>query len=283
MRDGGAKPAAAPADLEESDPAAIGRSGWVVVDVWFPAATPRQDAEPGAEWREAGVELIDVEAVGETDWLAGWRASARPFGVGERFLLDPREPELAEPAGDEPPQAGDRFVLRLPARAAFGTGSHESTRLALELLERAGVAGRAVLDIGTGTGVLAFAALALGARTVAAYDLDPVAAFHARVNRRLNDSALPPGARLSLWAGGAGTLAPGARFDLLLVNVLPERILGELPFLAAATAPAGALIYSGLVAEREAEMTAAWAGCGMAVADRAVAGDWVALRLERSS
>ncbi len=262
--------------IEEVDPEAFGRSGWIEIDAWFPAGTPRETAEPGEAWREAGLELTAVEPVGETDWFAAWRAAARPFEVGRRFLLDPREPDPAA----EPASAAGRIALRLPARAAFGTGSHESTRLALELLETVEVAGRSVLDVGTGTGILAFAALALGARRASACDVDPVAAFHARDNRRLNGAALPAGAGFAVWAGGAGALAPGARFDLLLVNVLPERILPELPRLARATAPGGALIYSGLVAEREAELTAAWAACGLAVRSRAAAGDWVALHLE---
>jgi ribosomal protein L11 methyltransferase len=270
-----------PAVVEEADPAAFGRSGWIEIDAWFPADTSRETAEPGEAWREGGVELTAVEPVGETDWLAPWRAAAQPFEVGRRFLLDPREPDLPEPPDAAEPRSpsGDRIVLRLPARAAFGTGSHESTRLALELLETAEVAGRSVLDVGTGTGILAFAALALGARRAAACDVDPVAAFHARDNRRLNGAALPAAGRFAVWAGGAAALSPGARFDLLLVNVLPERILGELPRLAAATAPGGALVYSGLVAEREAELAAAWAACGLAVRGRATAGGWVALLL----
>lgn len=264
--------------VEEADPEAFGRSGWIEIDAWFPADTPRETAEPGEAWRAAGVELTAVEPIGETDWFAAWRAAAQPFEVGRRFLLDPREPDLPETA--EAPPSGGRIALRLPARAAFGTGSHESTRLALELLETVDPAGRSVLDVGTGTGILAFAALALGARRAAACDVDPVAAFHARDNRRLNGAALPAAARFAVWAGGAGALVPGARFDLLLVNVLPERILPELPRLARATAPGGALVYSGLIAERESELTEAWAASGMAVRGRAAAGEWVALHLE---
>jgi ribosomal protein L11 methyltransferase len=275
--------------------AAVGEGG-LTLDAYFAPGTPRDIAEPGAEWRAAGVELTAVDTLADEDWLAGWRAAAQPFEVGRRFLLDPREPE------EPPPAPGERLLLRLPARAAFGTGSHESTRLALELLEGSGVAGRSVLDVGTGTGVLALAALALGARSATACDVDPVAAIHAGENRRLNRAALAEGASrspagagptaaprlgpavrcLRLWAGGLAALAPGARFDLVLANVLPERILPELPRLAAAVAPGGSLLYSGLLAEREDEVAAAFAGRGLRPADRATAGEWVALKLERS-
>jgi ribosomal protein L11 methyltransferase len=137
-----------------------------------------------------------------------------------------------------------------------------------------------VLDVGTGTGVLAFAALALGARSAAACDVDPVAAIHAGENRRLNREVPGRADGLGIWAGGLAALAPGACFDLVLANVLPERILPELPRLAAAVAPGGALIYSGLLAEREDEVAAAFAACGLPPVDRATVGEWVALRLE---
>jgi ribosomal protein L11 methyltransferase len=254
--------------------AAVGEGG-LTLDAYFAPGTPRDIAEPGAEWRAAGVELTAVDTLADEDWLAGWRAAAQPFEVGRRFLLDPREPE------EPPPAPGERILLRLPARAAFGTGSHESTRLALELLETAPVAGRSVLDVGTGTGVLALAALALDARSAAGCDLDPVAAIHAGENRRLNGLGAG-GGRLDLWAGGLAALGSGARFDLVLANILPEHILPELPRLAAAVAPGGSLIYSGLLAEREDEVAAAFGGCGLRPADRAAAGEWVALKLERS-
>jgi len=252
------------------------RDDLIELDAWFPPGSPHEIAEPGAEWRAAGVEPIAVETLADEDWLAAWRAAARPFEAGRRFLLDPREPE------ERPPPPTDRILLRLPARAAFGTGSHESTRLALELLEAAPPVGRTVLDVGTGTGVLALAALALGARSATACDVDPVAAIHAVENRRLN-RVVPSGGRgLTVWAGGLVALAFRARFDLVLANVLPERILPELPRLTAAVDPGGALIYSGLLAERAGEITSVFAACGLAPRDRATAGEWVALRLERT-
>jgi ribosomal protein L11 methyltransferase len=158
------------------------------VEAWFPVDARPAEVGPG-------VELELEETVPDADWFATWRERAQPFPVGRSLFIDPREP------GEEPAAVpeGRRWLL-LPARAAFGTGSHESTSLALELLEDADLRDRRVLDVGTGTGVLAFAALLFGARFVAAFDVDPAAPFHARDNSALN------GLRPRLFAGRLAAL-----------------------------------------------------------------------------
>jgi ribosomal protein L11 methylase PrmA len=253
-----------------------------------------------------GIECLSEDEVAEIDWMARYRQLARPFPVGRTLLVDPGEPEegageagpatagqgversadqaAGPPAGQPtaPPElAGRRRLLRLPARTAFGTGSHESTALAVELLEESAVAGRAVLDVGTGTGILAFAALALGAARVVGFDADPAAAFQARANSRLNRL------RPLLFAGRPAALAPrpapGARFDLAVANVVPEQILPEIAGLLAALRPHGGLILSGLPAERAPEVLERLAASGWHEVERRQAGEWLALRLARTS
>nr|MDP9121361.1 50S ribosomal protein L11 methyltransferase [Acidobacteriota bacterium] len=191
-------------------------SGLLRIEAWFDGDA---SAPPplGEDWRARGVDTVFEETLAETDWLAGYRARALPFPVASSLYVDPREPDL-EPVAPPP----GRSLLRLPARSAFGTGSHESTSLALELLEAMPLAGLSVLDVGTGTGILAFAALKRGARRVVAFDVDPAAAFHARTNSALNglDPRLFTG-RLAALGGGC---APRPGFDLALVNVVPEQI-----------------------------------------------------------
>ncbi|HEY7215792.1 MAG TPA: 50S ribosomal protein L11 methyltransferase, partial [Thermoanaerobaculia bacterium] len=183
--------------------------GRLRLEAWFPLESPAAEVA-------AGVELAAEEIVPDADWFAAWREQARPFPVGRTFFVDPREP------GEEPAVVpSDRELLRLPARAAFGTGSHESTALALELLEDTDLEGRRALDVGTGTGVLAFAALLRGARSVVGFDVDAAAPFHARDNSGLN------GLRPLLFAGGLAALRQRPLFDLALVNVVPEEILPE--------------------------------------------------------
>lgn len=246
----------------ESAPATDGR---VRLTAYFPAdGNPEMETPPGAE-------LVADEPVPETDWLAVYREQARPFPVAKTLFVDPREPD--EPPAEVP--AG-RMLLRLPARAAFGTGSHESTSLALELLEAADVRRRRVLDVGTGTGILAFAALLFGARRAVAFDVDPAAPFHGRENRRLND--LHP----LFFAGRLAALAPRPGFDLALVNIVPEQILPEMGTLDRLLGPAGEAILSGILTERGGQVLARMQGLGYEEVDRRVAGDWIAFHVRRA-
>ncbi len=239
--------------------------GRLRLEAWFPLeAMPLQVG--------AGIELETEEIVPDADWFAVWREQARPFPVGRTFFVDPREP------GEDPVEVtACRRLLRLPARAAFGTGSHESTSLALELLEETEVRDRRVLDVGTGTGVLAFAALLLGARSVVGFDTDPTAPFHARDNSGLNDL------RPLLFVGSMVALRERPLFDLALINVVPEQILPEMPELVRRLRPEAEVILSGILAERGRQVLDRMGGLGFAERDRRAAGDWVAFRLARKA
>ena len=236
------------------------------------------DAPPEAIRRSletiAGVRVVDLSALPATDWNAAWRAAAQPIPVGDRFVVDPREPGDSSPA-IEP---GDRMLLRLPIRTAFGVGSHESTRLALELLERSHPAGKRVLDVGTGTGILGFAALRLGAASVVAFDLDPAAALLLPAYMTLNEL------RLLAYTGTLAALGPGAgAFDLALVNVLPHEIVGELPRLRELLAPGGRVVLSGLLGSEVAASLARLASLGLREVDRRTAAEWTGLALEAAA
>ncbi|MGH7336511.1 MAG: 50S ribosomal protein L11 methyltransferase [Myxococcota bacterium] len=212
------------------------------------------------------VALSRFEPVGDRDRAATWRRASGPIEVGERFVVDPREP--GEIDTELPPNG--RTLLRLPARTAFGTGSHASTRLAVELLEALDVAGRAVVDVGTGSGILAFAALALGARSVVALDLDLAAALLLPAYSKLN------GARPRALAGGLAALSGAARFDVALVNVVPAEIAPDLPRLAAILRPTAVAIFSGILAAEAPTALASLARHGFEARTERADGEWIA-------
>ena len=206
----------------------------------------------------------------EGDPLEAFRAASRPFPVGRRLWIDP-----GEPGGGSAPEG--RLLLRLPASRAFGTGGHESTRLALLALEDEVSGEERVLDAGTGSGVLALAAVALGARRAIGFDTDADAVFVARENARRHVF----GGRAAFYAGGLD--AESGRFAIVVANMLPDESLPLLSALAARVAPSGRLILSGIPAEREADVLAKARRRRLRLTARHRENDWSCLCLARAS
>ena len=220
--------------------------------------------------RTRGVRHALTTDIAEGDPLEAFRAASRAFAVGRRLWIDP-----GDPSESEPPRG--RIALRLPASRAFGTGEHASTRLALLALEEEELEGRAVLDVGTGSGVLALAAAALGARAAVGLDTDAEAVFVARENLDRH----PFGSKVRLYAGPLAA-ASGA-FDLVVANMLADEILPEMPRLQARAARSGRILLSGLTREREKDVLGKLRGRRWKLAGRRAEKEWVCLCLARAS
>ena len=238
------------------------------VRAYFPAKLAGHAPGP-AVLRIPGVRLVRSEVLDSKDWMAAYRAQARPVDVGRHLFVDPREPD-----GPPPVAPPGRHLLRLPARTAYGTGSHASTRLAVEYLEELPLPGATVLDVGSGSGILSFAALLFGARFVAGLEIDCEAALIGGQNRRLNQ--LRPG----LIAGDLECLGVGARFDFAVANILPGSFLHQLPLLVDRLAAGGSAIFSGIPTENASEVEARLAECGLRIASRQSEGRWTAYLAE---
>jgi ribosomal protein L11 methyltransferase len=211
-----------------------------------------------------------VTEIPEEDPLEAFRVAARPFPVGRSFWIDPGEPSDSEaPAG--------RIALRLPASRAFGTGGHESTRLVLLALEEEPPCGLTVLDAGTGSGVLALAATALGARFAVGFDTDADAVFVAEANRRRHAF----GDRVALVVADLDAIA--GEFDLVLANLLPEELLPLRRGLLRRVAPGGRAVFSGIPREREEEVLTRMRSRSWRLAGRRSENEWASLCLERGS
>ena len=210
---------------------------------------------------------VEPTEVPEVDWVARFRESFRAFRAGPFRIAPPWDP-----AAD--PSSPDSLVID-PGRA-FGTGTHETTRLclrALEELSRRRPLGR-TLDLGSGTALLAVAAVRLGARFVCATDIDPEATSSSRHHARLN------GARLHVVrADGARGLRPGT-FDLVVANLMALLLVDRAAEIRALLAPGGALVLSGLLVEDVPYVRDAFAACGTP-AER-VDGEWAALLYEKT-
>ena len=206
----------------------------------------------------------------EADPLAAFRAASRPFPVGRRLWIDP-----GDPAGGAAPDC--RVALRLPASRAFGTGGHESTRLALLALEEEVRPESRVLDAGTGSGILALAAAALGARQTVGFDTDADAVFVARENARRHSF----GSRVGLFAGSAQAAA--GRFTIVVANMLPDELHPILSALASRMEPQGRLILSGIPAEREEDVARRARARRLRLLSRYRENAWSCLCLSRAS
>lgn len=255
--------------------------GVVVLLAYFPVEVSLGDTAID-RWRSLGADVTEPEPVPDQDWLATYRDLAVPLPIGRRLLIDPREPGICEPVVEP-----GRTTLSLPARAAFGTGSHETTRLVLAFLEALAESksldGKRVLDVGTGTGILAFAALLFGAESVDAFDVDPAASIQARDNARRNGLAprLFVGRLDALRLPDADSSTGSNRYDLILVNILPERFMHQASLLLPLLHPAGQLVVAGILETERQEIERRFADIGFGVLERRLEGEWAGLRLTR--
>ncbi len=261
--------------LEEVEGETAGREveGALGLVAYCPDPLPTGLERVGDSWTGRGIRLVGRERCAPRDWLAAYRAASVPTDIGRGFVVDPREPD--ESAGGGPTSA-PRVLLRVPARRAFGTGSHPSTRITIEWMEDLDLGGRRVLDVGAGTSILSMAALHLGAAEAIGIDVDPVACFVASETLALNGSSA------RLVAGGLDCLG-GAPFDVALVNILPSEWLAGAAALTPRLADGGLAIVSGVPTEQVAEVTEALRAIGLETRETRVEGEWAALRLTRTA
>lgn len=211
---------------------------------------------------------LAVMPVDDADWANAWREGYEPIRV-DRVVIVPSW--LEAPAGAE-------LVIRLDPGMAFGTGLHPTTQACLRMLQEIGPMPAAVLDVGSGSGILGLTALRLGANRVVALDTDSAAIQATLANAAANDLSHAVEARL-------GTLpdVPSERFELVLANLVGAVLIELAGRLAANTAPGGTLIASGVIEARAAEVEAALAGAGFRIAGRRDDGEWVTFRAVWSS
>jgi len=222
---------------------------------------------------------LTLEPVPDTDWVTQSQAGLEPIAAGPFHVRH----DVAEP-----PRAGAVDFL-IPASRAFGTGQHETTRGCLLML--AGLHARGhrfsnIADIGTGTGLLAFAALALWPRArMLASDIDPVSIDVTAQNAGLNRVPLgsAPGEALLVAAPGVDhpLIAGLAPYDLVIANILAGPLIALAPSLCAQIAEGGSLILAGLLETQAERVLVAYRAQGMRLAERADHGDWPTLHLRK--
>jgi ribosomal protein L11 methyltransferase len=207
---------------------------------------------------------LHAQAVADRIWEREWLRDFHALRFGRRLWVCPRH---------EPVTQHDAVVVRLDPGLAFGTGTHPSTAMCLEWLDGAQLAGREVIDYGSGSGVLAIAALKLGARRAYALDVDPQAL------RATQENALENGVAVRLELCEHRRALP-ARSEILLANILSTTLLSLSADLAALVAPGGSVVLGGILDEQEREVAACYAAW-FDMRCHARRGGWVSLHGQR--
>jgi len=214
---------------------------------------------------DAAIHTVTSREVESEDWLAEWKRHWKPTAVG-KFIIAP-------PWSDVVPD--DKIVIRIEPNMAFGTGTHETTKLCLEAISRDYRPGRSFLDVGTGTGILAIAAAKLSETgPISAYETDADSVSIARENADLNGV----GDRIDLTHGTIGEETPA--FDHVCANLTLDVIEPLLPLLLAKTKQQ--LVMSGILAEQKELISDQLFRLGFALPDLRTHAEWISVSLRRS-
>jgi ribosomal protein L11 methyltransferase len=246
---------------------------------------PVRDAADGeraaAQTNEAlsHLQAFDLRAIGdlgtrvvhEADWAEAWKSHFPVMRIGRRLIVRPTWRPHRATAGD--------VVIALDPGMAFGTGLHPTTRLSLAAIEaiseRGLLAGRRVLDVGCGSGILALAAARLGATSVLGVDTDPIAVEATTTNAARNDL----GDRVTAQQKSVPT--GEAPFGVVVANLIASLLIQLAAALRDELMPGGVLLASGIFREREAEVRDAFGRAGLAVRAQTADEDWIALEAAR--
>ena len=213
---------------------------------------------------------LTVQPREEEDWANAWKEHFHVHRVGRSIVIRP-------PWRPYETQPGDTVILLDPGMA-FGTGLHPSTQLCLIAVEDLVRPGDRLLDVGTGSGILAIAALRLGAGSVLGLDVEEVAVQVARANGEQNGVGRD---RFPLIVGTLGPEEHYGEFDGVFANIIARIIQEMAPYLYESVRPGGWLVASGIIVEREEEVRTALGAAGFVDITRGQMTDWVALRARR--
>jgi ribosomal protein L11 methyltransferase len=251
------------------------RGDALTLGAYFPARVNVDDIKLAleAEFERMGLRDsqgdLSVSPVPDQDWMQKWKEGFDAVHVGERLII--------APSWKLPDDRAGRIVIQIDPGMAFGTGTHETTRLCLEALERRWRGG-SLVDAGTGTGILAIAAALLvpGSRVVG-IDVDPQAIEVARENTSINNVS----DRIELYEGQPRQFA-GNAFNVVVANLTAEVLVELMSDLRACLAPQGLMILSGILIELAPDVEESLRASGLEVRERRSEGEWSMIVAQRT-
>lgn len=219
---------------------------------------------------DIGINKVTISEVNEEEWATAWKKYYHPVKISEKFTIVPTW-EIYTPV------SSDELIIELDPGMAFGTGTHPTTVMCIQALERTVQPGDRVIDVGTGSGVLSIAAAMLGAEDVRAYDLDEVAVTSARLNIKLNKvSGKVTTSQNNLLDGVEENSA-----DVVVANILAEVILRFTDDVARVVKPGGTFIASGIIQQKKDQVKEGLIQSGFEITETILMEDWVAIIAKR--
>lgn len=206
---------------------------------------------------------IDENECKNADWENNWKKYFKPMPVGERLLI--------HPIWEQEYEAGDRAVIHLEPGLAFGSGTHDTTRLCLESIEKYAESGKTMLDVGCGSGILSVAGLLLGADSAVGVDIDALAVKTAIENGKTNGFTEPQYTVLK----GSLTDKVSGKFDIIAANIVADIIVILCKNVKDYLNPGAVFITSGIIVPREDDVLAAFEENGLEVIARHESGGWL--------
>jgi ribosomal protein L11 methyltransferase len=214
---------------------------------------------------DIGTNHVTVSEVDEEDWSTAWKKYYKPVKISEKFTIIPTWEEYT-------PVASDEVIMELDPGMAFGTGTHPTTVLSVQAIERYIQKGDTVIDVGSGSGVLSIAAVLLGAAHVHAFDLDDVAVKSTMINAELNDTADKITAKANNLLEGVAVEA-----DVIVSNILAEIILKFTDDAYKRIKPGGLFITSGIISQKKGDVKQGLRDAGFDIVEVNEMEDWVAI------
>ncbi len=213
---------------------------------------------------------IEISGINEEDWANSWKAYYKPIRIGERMVI--------VPAWEKYDASENDIIVRMDPGMAFGTGTHETTRLVIGLLEKYVRPEHNVLDVGCGSGILAICASKLGAKYCKAYDIDPVAVKVAREN--IKDSGLT---NVSCDVSDLlkGVDKGSAPYSIICANIVADIIIRMTPDVGALMDENSVILASGIIVERSDDVINCFAENGFEVVERVEENGWCALAVKK--
>lgn len=223
-----------------------------------------------AKYFDVGEGVIELSEIFEKDWANSWKKYYKPVKIGERVVIKPTWEEYSAEEKDE-------IIIEMDPGMAFGTGTHETTKMCIQLLEKYANIDMDMLDIGCGSGVLGITALKLGVRSATGVDIDENAVRVSKENARMNHVE----DRLTIKVGNLLDVIKG-KYNIIAANIIADVIISLSNDIPSYLKENGIFVASGIIRERYHEVKEKLIAEGFIIADELFMGEWVAVAVKRN-